>query len=305
MSEYSALIPEKPIAVKDIVTVHYFEYASSFLFPGESHDFWEFLYADKGRVEVTAGDRNLILVKGTAVFHKPGEFHSLRADGIVAPNLVVVSFHCDSPAMRFFENRVLSFGDRQTALLASILEEAQEAFSSDLSDPGLRGLVRNSGQPFGAEQVICADLELLLIGLVRAGEGAAARVTSVIHSQAWQDTFDAVADYLGRNLGRRLTLEQICRENLCGVSMLQKVFREKTGGGVMEYFGRMKISRAKQEIREGKKNFTQISGDLGYSSIHYFSRHFKKITGMTPSEYASSVKLLAEEQKQRPVLLDR
>jgi AraC-like DNA-binding protein len=165
--------------------------------------------------------------------------------------------------------------------------------------------VRSEKQPFGAEQVICADLELLLIGLVRAGEGAAAHVTSVIHSQSWQDTFTAVTDYLGRNLGRRLTIETICRDNLCGSSMLQKVFREKTGGGVMEYFGRMKIGRAKQEIREGKKNFTQIAGDLGYSSIHYFSRHFKKITGMTPSEYASSVKLLAEEEKQRPVLLDR
>ena len=41
-------------------------------------------------------------------------------------------------------------------------------------------------------------------------------------------------------------------------------------------------------------NFTQISAHLGYTSIHYFSRQFKKIVGMTPSEYASSVKAIAE-----------
>ncbi|HJB28450.1 MAG TPA: AraC family transcriptional regulator, partial [Candidatus Blautia faecavium] len=41
-------------------------------------------------------------------------------------------------------------------------------------------------------------------------------------------------------------------------------------------------------------NFTQISEYLGYSSIHYFSRQFKKISGMTPSEYSSSIKALSE-----------
>lgn len=304
MSEYLGLRPEKPIVVRDIVTVHYFEYASNFVFPGEEHDFWEFLYVDKGRIEVTAGDRSCVLKKGETVFHKPREFHRLKADGVVAPNLVVVSFHCDSPAMSFFEGRVLTFSDRQLSLLGAILDEARTAFSSDLSDPNLRFLTRSASAPFGAEQIIVSDLELLLVSLVRAGAGES-RVTSAIHIRSRQDTFDAVSDYLNRNVGRRLTLEDICRENLCGCSMLQKIFREKTGGGVMEYFGKMKIDCAKQEIREGTKNFTQIAADLGYSSIHYFSRHFKKLTGMTPSEYASSVKLVTDGQKGRPVLLDR
>jgi YesN/AraC family two-component response regulator len=72
---------------------------------------------------------------------------------------------------------------------------------------------------------------------------------------------------------------------------LQKLFREKTGGGVIEYFNRMKIETAKQMIREGKYNFTQLSEYLGYSSVCYFSRMFKKATGMSPSEYSSSIKI--------------
>ena len=42
-------------------------------------------------------------------------------------------------------------------------------------------------------------------------------------------------------------------------------------------------------FRENEKNFTQISDELGFSSIHYFSRLFKKKTGMTLTEYRSSV----------------
>ena len=41
-------------------------------------------------------------------------------------------------------------------------------------------------------------------------------------------------------------------------------------------------------------NFTQISDFLGYSSIHYFSRQFKKLSGMTPTEYATSIKAISE-----------
>ena len=42
-------------------------------------------------------------------------------------------------------------------------------------------------------------------------------------------------------------------------------------------------------IRENKLNFSQIAEKLGYGSIHYFSRQFKNITGMTPTEYQESV----------------
>ena len=41
---YLPLLPRRPIHVHEIYTVHYFEYAGSYAFSGESHDFWELLY---------------------------------------------------------------------------------------------------------------------------------------------------------------------------------------------------------------------------------------------------------------------
>jgi len=58
----------------------------------------------------------------------------------------------------------------------------------------------------------------------------------------------------------------------------------------MEYFAGMKIKQAKQLIRDETYNMTEISGMLGFSSVHYFSKAFKKTTGMSPTEYARSVK---------------
>jgi YesN/AraC family two-component response regulator len=65
----------------------------------------------------------------------------------------------------------------------------------------------------------------------------------------------------------------------------------------MEYFYRLKIEEAKRLIRNGTNNFTQIADKLGYSTIHYFSRQFKKIVGMSPSEYSKSILHLTKEDR--------
>lgn len=108
---FHPVVLNRPIQVDRVVTVHYFEYSSDYYFEGERHDFWEFLYVDKGELDVLAGDRQLRMTRGQLIFHAPGEFHALRATGTSAPNLVVVSFYCDGPDMSRFEGRVDTAGD--------------------------------------------------------------------------------------------------------------------------------------------------------------------------------------------------
>ncbi len=106
--------------------------------------------------------------------------------------------------------------------------------------------------------------------------------------------FAQIKEYTESHICETLTIEQLCRSNSIGRSQLQKLFRSRSGYGTIEYFSRMKIDLAKQMIREDQYNFTQIADAIGFSSVHYFSRQFKKITGMTPSEYASSIKALSD-----------
>jgi len=110
------------------------------------------------------------------------------------------------------------------------------------------------------------------------------------------DVFKRVVDYMDANINDHLSIEQICRDNMIGRTQLQKIFQKEAGVSVIEYFTRLKIDAAKHMIRIGRLNFTQISEQLGYSSIHYFSRQFKKVTGMTPSDYVSSIKAIVEKE---------
>lgn len=286
------------IKIEKIVSIHYFEYMNNFIFEGEAHNFWEFCCVDKGDVEVSADGVPHLLHKGEIIFHKPNEFHTLKANGKTAPNLVVMSFHCSSSCMDFFRDRVLTITDEERSLLAQIITEARECFSSPLDDPYLLKLERKEPSPFASEQLIRIYLEQFLLQMCRRcqkKEYVLPPVKSIKKSNDLQ-IYDRVRLYLEAHLYEHISIESICRENLIGRSQLQKIFRERTNSGVINYFSKMKIDAAKQMIRESNLNFSQIAEKLGYTSVHYFSRQFKKVTGMSPSEYASSIKALSERK---------
>ena len=293
---------EKVFDIPQIITIHYFEYGKDFTFPGESHDFWEFLCVDKGEAIITAGSRKHTLTKGNIIFHQPGQFHSVATNGVTAPNLVVVSFVCHSPAMGFFHDKILQLGETERNLLAIIVSEAKNAFLTSLDDPTTRQLTKNPSQTPGAEQIIQISLEHFLISLYRKGSAPREEspLATSIKLRQDEETFLHIKAYMEARLDQNLTIWQICHDNLTGSSQLQKIFQKQCGCGIMEFFFQLKINRAKELIREKNMNFTQIADALGYASIHYFSRQFKKLTGMSPSEYALSIKALSEKKASQP-----
>lgn len=293
---YKSNILSDTITIKEIVTVHYFEYQSDFIFAGESHDFWEFLCVDKGEVNVTAGKRTLSLQRGDIIFHPPGEFHSLCANRRIAPNLVVVSFPCHSPAMDFFRNKVLSIDNAERSLLGQLITVAGETFKGRLDDPYQTYMPKKETVPSGSEQFIRLYLELFLLRLLcrYSDPHSAPKQTDMSIRRKQDEVYHRVIDYLSEHISDRLTLDRICRETLTSSSQIQGLIHQKHNCGVIELFNQMKVSEAKQLIRDNHLNFTGIAEKLGYTSIHYFSRQFKQSTGMTPSEYSSSIKSLAK-----------
>lgn len=300
---YRSIRLEDILTIHEVYSIHYFEYMCDFSFPGESHDFWEFLCVDKGEVNVFAGKKLHILKRGEIIFHKPNEFHNVKSNGLIAPNLVVMSFACNSPVMTFFEEKILKVGEPERLLLAQIIQEAKQIFEGRLDNPYQEELIRSENPRFAGEQLIRLYLEQLLIQLIRRymisatpPSTASSTLTKSVKQKADGTLFLQIQEYMEKHIHESLTIENICKNNSVGRSQLQKLFRSKSGYGAIEFFSRMKIDLAKQMIREDQYNFTQIADRLGFSSIHYFSRQFKQITGMTPSEYASSIKALSDNQ---------
>jgi AraC-like DNA-binding protein len=279
------------ITIRNIVTIHYFEYARDYIFHGESHNFWEIVYVDKGEIEVMADKTGYKLKHGEMIFHKPNEFHNLWANGQIAPNLVIVSFECKSPSMKFFEGKIIKGEDYESKLLANIISEAKNAYSSPLDDTFLKKLKKRKNAAIGSEQLIKINLELLLISLLRKGRSVnkTKKISTVTKQRFDDEKTEKIIKYLENNLYNNISFDDVCSFSNQSKTNLKFLFKTIKGIGVMEYYRNLKIEEIKRLIREESCNFTDMADRLSYSSVHYFSRHFKKATGMTPTQYAMSI----------------
>ena len=177
--------------------------------------------------------------------------------------------------------------EADTQILGRLVEEARNTFCLPLTNP----LRHRYEAPFGSEQIFKIYLELLLISLYRrlANAPAAAAQNSIFSGNGVHfRLMEQVTAYLQEHVYQNLTVADICREYNISKSLLQQIFHEEKGCGVIEYFNRMKIDTAKRLIRENQYTYSQIASMLNYSSYQYFSLQFKKFARMSPSEYHSS-----------------
>lgn len=288
--DFKAAILNEDIAIKKLYTVHYFEFSKEYKFSGEKHDFWEIVYVDKGTVTAFAENRAVTLKQGDMIFHKPNEWHNICADGKNAPNIAIVTFECNSEAMNFFEGKVLFAGQLQKSLISKIISEYTNAFSSPLNDPFTNSLQMREHPVFGSRQLIKCYLCELLISFLRNDTPTEQKTLANINYES--SALNILVNHMQYNITENITLDELA--NVCGASKktVENMFRKNTGKGAIEYFIELKIEKAKQYLREENYNITQIAELLGYANIHYFSRQFKKVTGMSPREYSVSIKAI-------------
>jgi AraC-like DNA-binding protein/mannose-6-phosphate isomerase-like protein (cupin superfamily) len=300
MARFRHIKLREQITVDKIYSFHYNELAKDFVHEGEKHHFWEFLYVDKGEVEITTDLAIHVLKQGDMVFYSPNEFHSLRCNRRTPPNIFIVSFSCKSEAMSHFRGRAVRLGNEERQLLTQIMEEGNRLFvipveRSRKTEPlkkAIHPLQRKEKPEFGAEQLIKIYLEALLIRLIRRSRDPAAKpkLSAVTKEKGRRELIDRILTYIDARLAENVSIDTLCAEFALSRTQLRTVFREQTGCGVTETIVKMRIDRAKKHIREETMNVTEIADRLGYSSVHYFSRQFKKSTGMSPSEYLKTMK---------------
>lgn len=147
---FESMYLEEDIHIDRIYTIHYFEYKSDFHFAGERHNFWEFQCVDKGKAEIETDNGIYHLTSGQLIFHRPNEFHNLIAIGNTAPNIVVVSFECDSPCMKFFEKKLLKLSDSERNLMGMLIAEARRCIKTPLDDPYTEKMEKKEDFLFGS-----------------------------------------------------------------------------------------------------------------------------------------------------------
>lgn len=280
------------IHIRKIITIFYMELSKDFHYDGEQHNFWEMVYIDKGEMLCTADTHQFTLKSGEVTFHKPNEYHNLSGDGKNAPNVSILTFECDSVAMKHFEGKIWRLSAEEKRLLSMLMSEGLSCFClEDPSNPLLQKLCILPDAPFGSFQMIRNLLEIFLISLYRHRESVTKKSRQSVHIDGVDVNFEIreLLDVLNANIYGKLTIAEIARKVGKSESTVKTLFSRFQPGGIMRYYNNLKIREAKRLIRENRHTFAQIAELLCFDSPQYFSKYFKKLTHMTPKEYKHSI----------------
>ncbi len=258
--------------VEGIYTFFYQEKEQGFLFQGESHPMPELTYVDQGELHSVVEGRDLLLKQGDIVLYGPNQWHMQFADIGVAPRFVTISFDVGGADLTPLLNRSFTAPQHVVGLLQYMLREQErmDVFSKD---------------------IILSQLNLILLYLLREAAnptGRKLRASNAVHSE--NEIIRQAQQYIAAHIREKLSVPLVAKQVDVSPSYLTALFHKNLQISPGEYIRRIKLQESKQMIRENDMNFTQIAAALQYSTVHHFSRQFKDKFGITPSEYAKSVR---------------
>ena len=262
----------RQIQVSSIYTFFYQEKEKGFTFPGEEHAPLELTYVDKGALHSVADGRDFLLEQGDLVIYAPGQWHMQYADVDMSPSFITITFDLADGYPEALVNRKFTIPQSAVPALQRMLRELDrmDAYSADI--------------------VICM-LQLLLLELLReqtTPAGTKLRTTNAVNSE--NEIIRRAQQYISEHVREKLTVPLVARHVDVSPSYLTALFRKNLQISPGEYVRRIKLQESKQMIREDNMNFTEIAAALQYSTVHHFSRQFKDKFGITPTEYAKSVR---------------
>ena len=276
---------EDAVSVSSIVSVWRFGIKGVGKDPiGDLHDFYELLFVEEGVYSIMVDGELFELRAGECILHPPLAFHigeSGRSDEAV---IRIISFESDSPELSKISRRAMKASAAARELFLRANEIGLRSFFFPGTEDGMRGMKLISGVNPYSLQRMKKSLELALVELISGEDCMGSQLSNSENFKKERGT--ALSEFLRMNISRSLTLGEISDAMAVSVSTLKKISTEAFGVSPISYFITLKISAAKRMIRESGLTFTEISERLGFTSVHYFSRLFKKETGMTPTEYA-------------------
>ncbi|MEH7073091.1 response regulator transcription factor [Neobacillus drentensis] len=100
-----------------------------------------------------------------------------------------------------------------------------------------------------------------------------------------------LTEYIAEHFAEPLTLTGVAKHFHFNPSYLSSYFSSHNKEGFIEYLNKIRIEEASKLLIEGTESISEISGMVGYSDHSYFCKVFKKIKGLSPSQYKRKQKL--------------
>ena len=267
-------IPEKYFKIKSINSIFTRNYGKDFYFKGESHDFWEMIYVEKGTLTVAEDENIYELSSGQAIFHAPMEFHRFWAKKTKPATVFkIISFDLETSIEHNLADGVFSIKGRLKELFENAYMQADNSFKHDV-------FVSKKEQNNPVNEVLSIKmLEIFLLSVISDSSPEYAKDVTLPAQR-----YGEVISFMNEHICENMLLEDISLGTHISASYIKKLFKIYAGCGVMHYFTRLKIIYSLKLISHGM-SVKEISEKMSFSNPNYFTAVFKREMGILPTQY--------------------
>lgn len=238
-----------------------------------SHAFYQIWYVISGEAEYCLSGQTITISTGDLIFMPAGTVHELPVmrDGLL--RYVDIKFLIKDEALRKeCEKLPMVMRPDDKRINDAILKCREYWYERDQYSQDISRLI--------FEQVI---LQLLDTQLPQENQQRF-WMPMKKNAEDLHGTAADIAEYIDKHYMKTFSLEDLSANLRYNKAYLCKLFKDATGMTIIHYLNYVRISHAYDLICYTSNSMSNISLMLGFSSVHYFSRMFKKVCGMPPGE---------------------
>ncbi len=289
MLQYKSLPLNRSFEINSVVCIQELQFAPGYFFAGEYHDFWEIALVRSGYMNTTSDSYVYNIFENQAVFHLPMTFHRSLFPTNSATTALFISFQTDYDFSSLVKNKIFDVDNTLLTLFDLLQAEALQFINHYNEQTGIYEADINPHADFASSHRLKNILELIVIQFIRLSmDKNNKHIDYTMFSTSTSDLFSRIVEFMKQNIQNALNISDICTHCHCSRSNAKKVIHKHTGMGMMQLFNQLKIKYSLSLLQENKK-VAEIAQTLSFSSYQYYSLIFKKIMGMTISNYRKKV----------------
>lgn len=114
-------------------------------------------------------------------------------------------------------------------------------------------------------------------------------VVTPMESDENKKKLDMAREYIDEHYAESITLHQLTNRLNVSESFLIKLFKNNTGMTPISYINQVRVNRGKNMLLNTQLSIKEVAYYLGFCDEYYFSRTFKKVTGLSPSVFRNRI----------------
>ena len=260
---HTGTYPREKSRVGSIVGLHY-------------HDELEFIIVYEGSFAVTVDGEEYFAEGGDVVFIGSGVPHSTR---YVLPSRTGLIQFRENDFLSSSITKIIKYSVKFSNLSESKIRiiKNKELFDS------LDRLLLESDSKEGAFEMFVRSEVYRILGILYR-EGILLDTERFFLSKEIQKILPAL-EYINKNYHENVSLEDASTILGFDTSYFCRIFKSATGSTFTEYLNFVRVCKAERLLSETSKSILEISEAVGFSSISYFNRVFRKIRNTSPGNY--------------------